>query len=83
LEDPKTGRVMEVLTTQPGVQLYTANHLDGKVAGIGGKPYEGNGAVCLETQHFPDSPNHPDFPTTVLNPGEKFDQVTIYKFSAE
>ena len=81
--DPKSGRAMEIWTTQPGVQLYTANFLDGKLTGIGGKNYEKNGALCLETQHFPDSPNHKDFPTTTLKPGEKYHQVTVYKFVAE
>jgi len=83
VKDPKSGRVMEVFTTQPAVQLYTANHLDGKTSGPSGKPYVQFGAVCLETQHYPDSPNHPEFPTTTLRPGEKFDQTTILKFSAE
>jgi aldose 1-epimerase len=83
VKDPKSGRVMEVWTTQPGVQLYTGNHLDGKLSGISGKPYEKHGALCLETQHFPDSPNHPNFPTTELKPGEKYHQETVFKFSAE
>ena len=82
LEDPKSGRVMEILTTQPGVQLYTGNGLSG-IIGISGKPYRQHDAVCLETQHFPDSPNHPGFPSTVLRPGEKYDEVTVFKFSAE
>lgn len=80
--DPSTGRVMEVFTDQPGVQLYTANHLDGSIIGKGGKAYPARGAFCLETQHFPDSPNKPNFPTTVLKPGEKFQSTTIFKFSA-
>ena len=83
VKDPKTGRVMEVLTTQPGIQLYTAIHLDGSLKGPSGKMYPKYGALCLETQHFPDSPNHPAFPTTTLRPGEKYDQTTVYKFSAE
>jgi aldose 1-epimerase len=83
VKDPKSGRTMEIWTTQPGVQLYTANFLQGDLTGIGGKPYLKNGAFCLETQHFPDSPNHPDFPTTLLNPGEKYHQVTVYQFGAE
>ena len=83
VKDPKSGRVLEILTTQPGVQLYTGNFLDGKLTGIGGKPYNKHDAICLETQHYPDSPNHPDFPTTELKPGEKYDQVTVWKFSAE
>ena len=83
LSDPKTGRVMEVRTDQPGVQVYTANFVDGSFSGVGGKPYVKNGAVCLETQHFPDSPNHPAFPTTELKPGETFKSTTIYKFSVK
>jgi aldose 1-epimerase len=83
VKDPQSGRVMEVLTTQPGVQFYSAIHLSDGLVGPGGKHYMKYGAFCLETQHFPDSPNHPDFPTTVLRPGEKYDQTTILKFSAE
>lgn len=83
LKDPKSGRVMEVLTTQPGVQLYSGIHLDGKLTGPSGRPYVKSGAVCLETQHFPDSPNHPNFPSTVLRPGQKYDEVTVFKFSAQ
>lgn len=83
LKDPKSGRVMECWTTQPGVQLYTGNFLDGKLTGIGGTKYEKNDALCLETQHFPDSPNHPKFPSTRLDPGQTYHQVTVYKFSAE
>ena len=81
--DPKSGRAMEIWTTQPGVQFYTANFLDGKITGIGGKTYQKNGALCLETQHYPDSPNHSDFPTTTLKPGEKYHHQTVYKFVAE
>ena len=80
---PKTGRVLEVLTTQPGVQFYTGNFLDGKVKGKGGKVYNKRYAFCLETQHYPDSPNHPDFPTTTLKPGETLHETTIYRFSVE
>jgi aldose 1-epimerase len=82
LADPKTGRSMMVLTTEPGVQLYTANYLDGTLTGKSGKPYVKNGAVCLETQHYPDSPNHPSFPTTVLRPEETYTSTTIYRFKA-
>lgn len=82
IHDPKSGRVMEMQTTEPGVQFYTGNFLDGKVTGIGG-PYTKHAAFCLEAQHFPDSIHHPEFPTTVLNPGEKYTQVTIYRFSVE
>ena len=80
--EPSTGRVMEVFTDQPGVQLYTANHLDGSIVGKAGKTYNKRGGFCLETQHYPDSPNKPNFPTTVLKPGEKFHSTTIFKFSA-
>ena len=80
--EPTTGRVLEVLTDQPGIQFYTGNFLDGTVTGKGGKVYGRRDAFCLETQHYPDSPNHPKFPTTELKPGEKFHSVTIYRFSA-
>jgi aldose 1-epimerase len=79
--DPANGRVLEVITDQPGVQLYTGNFLDGSI-GKGGKAYGRRTALCLETQHFPDSPNHPKFPSTELRPGEKYHTVTIYRFSA-
>ncbi|MCC6366513.1 MAG: galactose mutarotase [Bryobacterales bacterium] len=81
--EPKSGRVMEVLTTQPGVQFYTGNFLDGSVHGKGGKAYSYRSAFCLETQHFPDSPNKPDFPSVVLKPGEKFESTTIYRFTTQ
>jgi aldose 1-epimerase len=74
---------MEVLTDQPGVQFYTGNFLDGTIHGKGGKVYERRSGFCLETQHFPDSPNHPAFPTTTLKPGERFHSTTIYKFGVE
>jgi aldose 1-epimerase len=76
-----SGRAMEVFTTQPGLQFYTGNFLDGALANTGDKKYVKNAGLCLETQHFPDSPNQPAFPNTILNPGEKFHQVTAYKFS--
>ena len=72
---------MEVNTTQPGVQLYTGNFLDGSVTGKDGKKYEKHYAFCLETQHFPDSPNKPDFPSVILNPGQKYATATVFKFS--
>jgi aldose 1-epimerase len=78
--DSKSGRVMEVFTTEPGVQLYTANHFDG-TPGSGGQPKFG--AFCLECQHYPDSPNHKRFPTTVLRPGAAYRQTTMHKFSVE
>jgi aldose 1-epimerase len=80
--EPTTGREMEVLTTEPGVQFYSAIHLDG-IKGKGGLTYSKYGALCLETQHFPDSPNRPNFPSVVLKPGMKFYSETIYKFSAK
>jgi aldose 1-epimerase len=76
-----TGRVMEIHTTEPGVQLYTGNYLNGSLAGKGGKAYGKHAGFCLETQHFPDSPNKPQFPSTVLSPGEKYTSTTIHKFS--
>ncbi len=78
--EPKTGRVMEVLTTQPGIQLYTANFLNGSLEGKGAV-YDKHAAFCLETQHYPDSPNKPNFPSTELQPGRKYDQTTVFKFS--
>jgi len=80
---PGNGRKMEVLTTEPGVQFYTGNNLNGTVKGKGGKSYPKYGGLCLETQHFPDSPNRPAFPSTVLRPGETYRTQTIYRFSAE
>jgi aldose 1-epimerase len=82
LYDPGTGRVLKVLTDQPGIQFYSGNFLDGSIKGKGGKADELHAALCLETQHFPDSPNHPDFPTTELKPGEHYHTVTVYSFSA-
>ena len=77
--DPVSGRIMEVLTTEPGVQVYTGNYLDGTLVGSGGGTYRQGDALCLETQHFPDSPNRPEFPSTRLNPGEVFRSTTIYR----
>jgi aldose 1-epimerase len=79
--DPTTGRVLQVLTDQPGVQFYTGNFLDGTITGKGGKVYNHRFAFCLETQHFPDSPNRPKFPSTELRPGQTFHSMTIYRFS--
>ncbi len=78
---PDTGRVLEVLTTEPGLQFYTGNFLDGTLQGKG-KVYTRRSAFCMETQHFPDSPNKPNFPSTVLQPGEKYHTTTVYRFSA-
>jgi len=83
VEDPGSGRVMEVLTTEPGVQFYTGNYLDGSEPGKAGRTYGRHSGFCLETQHFPDSPNHPDFPSTVLRPGQTYRQTTIHRFSIE
>jgi len=80
--EPTTGRVMEVLTSEPGVQFYTANFLDGSISGKGGMAYGRRCAFCLETQHFPDSPNRPEFPTTVVRPGEVYETTTIYRLLA-
>ena len=80
LHDPGSGRTMEVLTTLPGLQLYTSNHIDG-IPGKAGQLYEKHCAVCLETQYFPDSPNQPSFPSTLLMPGDQFDELTVYRFS--
>src|SRR5262249_976630 len=79
--EPGSGRVLEVLTTQPGVQFYTGNSLDGSTTGKGGKVYKRRYGLCLETQHFPDSPNQPKFPPVTLKPGEQFHSTTVYRFS--
>jgi aldose 1-epimerase len=80
--EPTTGRILRVRTTEPGLQLYTGNFLDGSITGKEGRVYNRRFAFCLETQHFPDSPNHPSFPSTELKPGQKFHSVTVYEFSA-
>jgi aldose 1-epimerase len=80
VSEPGSGRVMEVWTTEPGVQFYVGNSLDGTLIGKSGRPYTQRTGLCLEAQHYPDSPNHPEFPTTRLNPGETYRQTTIYKF---
>lgn len=79
----ESGRFMEVLTTEPAVQFYSGNFLDGSLTGKEGVVYEHRTGLCLETQHFPDSPNQPDFPSTRLNPGDKYETTTIYKFSVK
>jgi aldose 1-epimerase len=81
--EPVSRRLMEVISDQPGVQFYCGNFLNGTRIGHGGKPYLHRSGLCLETGHYPDSPNHPDFPTTVLNPGETFKSRTIYRFSVK
>jgi len=82
-EEPASGRVLEVWTTEPGIQLYTGNFLDGSIHGKGGIAYSQRTAFCLETQHFPDSPNHPNFPSTLLTPRQRYHTTTIYKFSTK
>jgi aldose 1-epimerase len=78
--DPVSGRVLEVLTTEPSFQLYSGNHLDGSFAGTSGRTYRQSDAVCIETQHLPDSPNKPQFPSAVLRPGETYNSATVYSF---
>ena len=81
--DPESGRTLEVLTTEPGIQFYAGNFLDGTLIGTSGKTYRQSYGFALETQHFPDSPNQPDFPSTVLRPGEVYETTTIYAFSTD
>ena len=83
VEEPTSGRVMEVYTDQPGIQFYTGNFLNGSVKGKGGKAANLRTALCLETQHFPDSPNKPSFPSVVLKPGARYDTTTEFRFSAK
>lgn len=83
LTDPASGRSLSVFTTQPGLQVYTGNSLDGRYAGPSGQTYRQTDGIALETQFFPDSPHHPNFPSTVLRPGEDFDQTTIFEFGAD
>jgi len=82
VRDPKSGRVMDVLTSEPGIQLYTGNFLDGTLTGKAGVAYQRHAGFCLETQHFPDAINHPNFPPVVLQPGRTFKSTTVYRFSA-
>ncbi|MEM8953633.1 MAG: aldose epimerase family protein [Verrucomicrobiota bacterium] len=82
VREPRSGRKMEVFTTEPGIQLYTANHLDGN-GGRRGESYSKYGAFCLEAQHFPDSPNQEGFPSTILRPGDEYTQTTVYRFSVD
>jgi aldose 1-epimerase len=80
VREPESGRVLEVLTTEPGVQFYTGNYLTGEIVGSGGRTYRQSAGFCLETQHFPDSPNRPHFPSTTLRPGERFTSTTLLRF---
>jgi aldose 1-epimerase len=79
--EPTSGRVLQVLTTQPGIQFYSGNFLDGTVRGKGGVRYAHRTGLCLETQHFPDSPNHANFPSTELKPGQTYHSTTVLRFS--
>jgi aldose 1-epimerase len=83
LYEPVSGRMLEVITDQPGMQLYTGNFLDGTKIGHGGIPFKFRTGMCLESGHYPDSPNHPGFPTTTINPGETLKSTTIYRFSVK
>lgn len=81
LYEPSTGRILEVITTQPGMQFYSGNFLDGTLIGRNGVAYVKYAGLCLEPQHFPDAPHHPNFPSTVLRPGEEYKQTTVYRFT--
>lgn len=83
LVDPETGRKLEVITTEPGIQFYSGNFLDGSITGSDGTAFIKHSALCLETQHFPDSPNQPDFPSTILEPGDTYETTTIYRFGVQ
>ena len=80
LVDPKSGRTLDVATTEPGLQFYSGNFLDGSITGKGGRVYKRRTGLCLETQHFPDSPNHPSFPSTILQPGQTYSSKTVFTF---
>ena len=83
VREPSSGRVMEIYTTEPGIQFYCGNFLDGRLKGKSGKAYVHRGGFCLETQHFPDSPNQINFPSTILKPGDTYESKTVFKFSAK
>lgn len=83
LSHPASGRRVESLTKEPGLQDYTGNHFDGSLTGRSGRPYRVYAGIALETQHFPDSPNRPEYPSTVPRPGEEFRSTTVRRFSAE
>jgi aldose 1-epimerase len=82
-EDPRTGRTLTVSTTEPGLQFYTGNFIDGAFTGTSGHAYRQGAGFTMETQHYPDSPNHPNFPTTTLNPGQTYDSTTVFAFGAQ
>jgi len=81
LYEPESGRFLEILTTEPGIQFYSGNFLDGTLYGTSHRAYRQGDGLALETQHFPDSPNHPNFPSTVLLPGDTYETTTIFKLS--
>jgi aldose 1-epimerase len=81
--EPASGRVLEVLSTEPGLQFYSGNFLDGTIMGKGGQIYKFRDGFCMEPQHFPDSPNKPEFPSVVLKPGETYRNTIVFKFSAQ
>jgi aldose 1-epimerase len=81
--DPESGRTLDISTTEPGLQFYSGNFLDGSVQGKSGHVYGHRGALVLETQHFPDSPNHPNFPNTILRPGREYHSKTVFAFGVE
>jgi aldose 1-epimerase len=83
LEEPSSGRTIEIMTAEPGVQFYSGNFLDGTITGKEGRVYGFRYGLALETQHYPDSPNHPSFPSTILRPGQEYRTRTIYKFGVE
>ena len=83
VSEPVTGRTLEVSTTEPGLQFYSGNFLDGTITGKGGVKYGRRAGFCLETQHYPDSPNHANFPSTVLRPGQEYRTTTVFKFAAQ
>jgi len=81
--EPNSGRAMEVWSDEPGLQFYAGNFLDGTITGKGGKVYQRRSAFCMEPQHYPDSPNKPNFPSVELKPGQKYHNTIVYKFSVE
>ena len=83
LVDPKSGRMLEVATTEPGLQFYSGNFLDGSITGKGGRVYRRRTGLCLETQHYPDSPNHPNFPSSILKPGQTYSSQTVFTFGVQ
>jgi aldose 1-epimerase len=82
VSEASSGRVLQIATTEPGIQFYTGNYLDGSLAGKGGNTYGKRHGFCLETQHFPDAVNHPSFPSILLNPGSRYSHTTVHAFSA-